>query len=279
MKKLPENTIREIIREHDWEDYSFSEKKALVSALFSEIAYYHIPKYECDKSGRSKFISCFAHESLIEHGHSFSIKNIVRSAEFELIFTIETEMAIIVAIKVDGVIFIATRGTKTLNDLWVDIKALPRNVRILGNDYCFHRGFYTLGDSLLREIIHKRTELDDYIFNGNPIYFVGHSLGGALSAIMRTISEAHNLFHSTHSYTFAMPKYCTNTVLKDFRSPHSVINPKDIVPRLPPFYSHCEPSLIIEPVKDVIPLPIISRFQQHSMEHYLQSIERIVNVV
>lgn len=258
----------------NWRDPAYSCGKAFVAASFAKIAYLHIPDMELDQAGRTKFIPCYEHERMRRLNRRYDVLEFLRRGDFGESFVIETELSVSVITRAYNLLLIATRGTKTLHDVWVDVKALRKTVAINGTSYSFHRGFLQLAKDLLEEI---EGPLVDYnLLHGDvPVYFVGHSLGGALSANMRLLAEQKQLTHG-QAYIFGTPKYCDRQVLEDFDAPKSVVNPRDVVPRVPPAFARYPISQTVNAYSDGFPLPLRRLLQNHAMEHYLAETEKLL---
>lgn len=69
-----------------------------------------------------------------------------------------------------------------------------------------------------------------------PIYVTGHSLGGAMSAILHSEFALINKPKSivTHScYTFGMPRYGNKQAIESLENPFHIFSRNDVVPTVP----------------------------------------------
>ncbi len=132
---------------------------------------------------------------------------------------------------------IACRGTEP--NEWNDIKADANATTVLAETAGkVHRGFKTEVDDLWPMV---ETALLD---NSHPLYFCGHSLGGAMATICAgRCYLSHIGSNPMELFTYGSPrvgnkKYVSHVKLKHFR----FVNNNDIVTRVPPplfGYRHC----------------------------------------
>jgi hypothetical protein len=104
----------------------------------------------------------------------------------------------------------------------------------------FHKGFYRAIQSCIDDI---HSNLIDRFGTENTIYITGHSLGGALAAILHSLWNQTNKipypFQKPHldacaCYTFGMPRYGNTLVVSELANPFHIYNESDIVPTVPP---------------------------------------------
>ena len=240
------------INDLDWEDDSFKKEKAYVCALFSECAYWHIPEYELEDTKRINVIPCEAYKLRFVERESFELIDLLRKSDFGEVYVIERRYTITVMIKMNRVVFIAIRGTKYLYDWVINMKTQKYTFDYFDN-ILFHYGFYRAISSCFLAISDKLKALFSseapISINKNPmpIYVTGHSLGGAMAAIMhavwflplfremtqeKTIMERRMRTHSC--YTFGMPRYGNLNAVSRLRNPYHIYHDKDIVPTVPP---------------------------------------------
>lgn len=113
------------------------------------------------------------------------------------------------------------RGTDELKD-WainmnVPLKKIGRGAKVHGG---FKRALYQIWKEILLELEQLRS----------PVYYTGHSLGGALATIAAFKRPPHQL------YTFGAPRVGNQAFLDNFGSIkfYRVVNHMDIVPAMPP---------------------------------------------
>jgi hypothetical protein len=246
----------------DWSDEGFSYDKAYVCSVFSAWAYAAINAKE-KKAAVSKRIRVFKpsyiYDELILDKKKFDFQafmakqNLERRegeeqrAGVELLNIYRTEFVVIVTFKLKGMIFIAIRGTDDFQDKLVDLNALkilPWNWHF--RSYGYHPGFYHAIRKypiILHRLLHK------WSVSNALIYVTGHSLGGALSAILFEIWNGRHpsflprcLYKIHSAYTFGMPRYANRNTMRMVEwlyhpprsHPYHVLNPWDIIPRSPP---------------------------------------------
>ena len=116
---------------------------------------------------------------------------------------IEAGNHVAITMAVDGVVFAAFRGTKSVEDMLSDAKILPRRTK-WGN---MHTGFWEGVDGL-----YSTTEWQEVLASLNEVVpqpllvFTGHSLGGALAAIAAARLAWEKGLLVTALYTFGQPK-------------------------------------------------------------------------
>lgn len=228
----------------DWSKKDFSLDKAYVCSLFSYLAYLRVADFELADANRVNVIPCYAYQNIVRTGQIFDFDGFLRSGDFGEFFVIIRRYVIIIGIRTPNVIFVSMRGTKYLYDWLVNINSSKYRHDGDGGVSSFHRGFFRAIVPCFEPI---SIELDKYLSkNPIPIYVTGHSLGGAIAAIMHalwgmTISSryvqegiVHNLLRAHSCFTYGMPRYGDFNVIAKYRSPYHLYNEKDIVPTVPP---------------------------------------------
>ena len=188
----------------------------------------------------------------------------------------------------------AFRGTDELND-WLDNINAFSTSELFGK---FHRGFWKSTEDVWEQTDSKCRELQSQ--KKRPIFFTGHSLGGA----MATIAAARYIHEDkpfTSVYTFGQPRVMSRKTAQIFNSEcrsrfHRFHNNNDIVTRVPARlmgYSHVGSYLYISEEKEIHPevgfwFKFLDYFdgafsaakesgidgvEDHKMEHYLAAIK------
>lgn len=132
---------------------------------------------------------------------------------------------------------IVCRGTEAdeWNDIQADVNALTALAETVGK---VHRGFKKEVDDLWPFI---ETALQE---NSKPLWFSGHSLGGAMATICAgRCLLSHIKSEPKGLYTFGSPRVGDKRYVNYTNVPHyRWVNNNDIVARVPPFwfgYRHC----------------------------------------
>ena len=244
--------------ETDWSSCIFSWPKAYLSSLISLATYHHIPEYEVRDANRLNIVPCSGYGSIvqavqfIEASQVYQISNLEGSS-FKFQF-IEREMVVALVASTPKAIFIALRGTEkqfhyflfpgiTMLKDWVTNLQAGRIHYPNRRQDLFHKGFYQAVESIYDEVLQMVSVMPKL-----PIYITGHSLGGAMAAILYArwldeISSAkaydkfnykNDLINPLVCYAFGMPRYGNTTTIKDLANPYHIYNEKDGVPTLPP---------------------------------------------
>ena len=236
----PTELLLQKIYELDWKNCEFSLEKAYVCALFSELAYKRLADFELDDAKRANLIPCAAHRKIAAGTEKFDFDAVFARAEIGPYFAVIRRYSIIIGVRAPNVIFVSMRGTSNLYDLLVDIDARDLMHSDGGDFGSFHSGFYQAVEECRRPVIRKLAEFlkrDDL-----PVYVTGHSLGGAMAAIVYaiwkdglTITENTQKPLNIHSaYAFGMPRYGDENAVKRFRLAYHLLNMEDPIPNLPP---------------------------------------------
>ncbi len=246
VQELPIREALQHINSIDWRKSGFEIEKAFVCALFSELTYYRIPDFELKQADRVNVVPCFAYQQAIRDGRRLDFDEIMRSLEFGEFFVVIRRYAIVVGVRTPSMIIVAIRGTKYLYDWLANLRATRFSHESGAGKVHFHMGFFRAISACLEPV---SLELQTFI-RGNteqvPIYVTGHSLGGAMAAIMHAIwgmtvsSEfvqeglVRNRLTTHAGYTFGMPRYGDARAVTALREPYHVYNELDIVPTVPP---------------------------------------------
>ncbi len=232
----PLQQVRAIVDREDWTDPQFSRSKAYVCAIFSELAYWYIPVFELEHHDRVKVIPSSAYQELWPRlAADDFFTRMLRENDFAPT-VLDRRLAVVVIVPTNRVIFVAIRGTVNAYDWMVNAQAWKRVGYHRGVGH-FHRGFYGAVESVREELYAELSKHDATV----PVYVTGHSLGGAMAAIIHAIScecrcgIVHVGVHETHSsYTYGMPRYADRKAVTECRGPYHVLKADDVVPRVPP---------------------------------------------
>jgi len=299
--QLPLRDIWPHINRIDWRATGFDIKKAYVCALFSELTYYRIPDFELSNADRINVVPCLAYQSTVRERQTIDFEQILESADFGQFFVVVRRYAIVVGVRTPNMIMVAVRGTKYLYDWLINLRSTRYLHEGAGGASCFHKGFFRAISACLEPV---SLELRKYIQSNPeplPLYVTGHSLGGAMAAIMHAIwgmtvsaefvqeGIVHNRLRTYASYTFGMPRYGDMRAVTNYRQPYHLYNEFDVVPTVPPKwlgFENCSNEFMLDgssleniPRRESVNFAFwVSRLlsgkgvQQHSMELYRERI-------
>lgn len=246
MQEIPIRDAWQHINLIDWHKPDFQINKAYVCALFSELAYYRIAQFEFNDARRVSVIPCLAYQRNIREGRTFDFDEALRSLDFGEYFVVIRRYAIIVGVRTRKVIFVAIRGTKYLYDWFTNLCAARYSHGSVGETVYFHMGFFRAMYACLGPVTRELGHFIDTSEESIPIYVTGHSLGGAMAAIMHAIWHGRfsgqsvsagipaRIVRTEAAYTFGMPRYGDLKAITTLREPYHVYNEMDIVPTVPP---------------------------------------------
>lgn len=230
----------------DWADDQFSWNKAYVAAVFAALAYEELPQFELKKSKRAKIIPCDSYQAHVSRWettqHRASVQELDTNARIEVI--VRNRLVITVS-RLPKVIFVSLRGTTlSFSDFKADLDF--RKVRYqsgFGESVRLHRGFFDAVLECFDEVVERlrATNKDPSV----PVYITGHSLGGAMAAILHArLDETdfhpfrhrprHRISPATSCYTFGMPRYGDTSAKAVLPQPYHTYNELDAIPTLPP---------------------------------------------
>jgi hypothetical protein len=284
----------------DWSNPLFTWEKAYIASVFSLAAYHHIPKFEIQNTERAKLIPCEEYQAIFASSSFGAAQRFLQTQDAANFFIIEREKVVVVIIKISTVLFVSLRGTQSLYDLKSDFDF--RKVRVPPDKHsliAFHRGFFEAVASCLREVMSCVAER---LGTDTPLYITGHSLGGAMAAILNAQLYEGPSWSSSHywwrrhllprsCYAFGMPRYGNRYAVSHLANPFHVFNQRDGVPTVPPRLSGFADSLdeycltancnLLRPyIKGSGFLRLSGRHSQilgaseHKMERYIERVER-----
>ncbi|HJV85980.1 MAG TPA: lipase family protein [Noviherbaspirillum sp.] len=279
-------TIRATIRKvpaHAWAEHAFSRDKALVSALFSRLAYAHIPQYELDSSKGVKIVPSELYQLVFAERITLDMRALLTASDLGGrvdVFIASNRGAVAIGVKTDLFIVVAIRGTRLLylSDWVIDFRA--RMIHPYGGEKAhlgFHSGFFHTIQSLRWDIIQSLRSWPE----GMPVIVTGHSLGGAMAAILYGMEEFRGYWPPStgpQCYTFGMPRYgnALATCMQPY--PFHTYHLKDPVPRLPPALlgfaaadqlEYCVDEKLVPGCAPRRPLLLKARLGEHRIEAYI----------
>lgn len=258
LKLKIETTLNEV----DFSSKNISWKMAYICSLVCHATYSHIPEFEVEEANRLNIIvPCEEYRNICKSQMYLEAMRVYQDPELEgrsYSFTpIFREMLIALVVQTPIAIFVGIRGTEnkfrafafpqktTIEDWLVNLEASMIQYPCRRKDLV-HRGFYNAVSTIYDEIIKIVSSLPRL-----PIYITGHSLGGAMAAILNAkwlndISQAkkeyfydQQMVEPVSCYVFGMPRYGNSDFIKNFSSPFHVYNQQDGVPTVPPRLFGC----------------------------------------
>lgn len=260
----------------NWSNPAYDVKKAYVMSLFAALAYEFLFDFEINDLERIKVVPSFWFQQRAEQGLTVNSELLRKRLGLEVVDFLEGEFAHYFIFWLRDVIVIAVRGTVPtyLADLLADVKIMSQRECLNGStNGSFHRGFFSevvKNISALNKKVEKFGVFEKPRKNGVKVYIAGHSLGGAVGAILHGFWSRNNeiemiewnricdrfaareddyLSHS--SYVFGTPRICDSKTLDVFRGSFCCRNRADPFPKTPPETSgYCDLPVVqwLEPV-------------------------------
>jgi len=150
----------------------FDPIKNGASAIVAHLAYCAIGADEREHRIRAKVVPCRVYQELVR-GADFDFAAMLRRADFISVEVVRTRFFVAIIIPVRNMLLIGVRGTQFAYDWVINLKIARVRDR-LGEH--FHAGFMREAERLADELFPRIV--------GQPVYFAGHSLGGAVAAVM-----------------------------------------------------------------------------------------------
>jgi Lipase (class 3) len=211
----------------DWADDTQNWKKAYLFACLSELVYLRMSKYELRGKDRYKVIPSAALQFLLESDMELDLGQVMtEAADVRAVFT-DSESLVIGIFDFNRFIAVAVRGTMTrlnkiLGDLTVDLDAKRHWI----DQRAYHVGFYDDAKGALGDLI------DAVGSESKPVYFTGHSMGGAISGLLPSIWREGTALRLMTPYTFASPRFGNEFVAETYRN-YAYVRAADPVPHVP----------------------------------------------
>lgn len=229
MNKIQQNPMNEKLyiysNKVNWKDNDFSIEKAYILSKISKFIYLYKRKSPKD---RVNFYDLNTLDTEIPE-NLLEFQKLLSSNEILLLFVLETPFGVTIGILYCNVIIVASRGTKYWKDWCINLNILK--TKTIFDGVKFHKGFNRIADISIYKIWEKLAKRNE------PIYFTGHSLGAAVSAILFINFKYRFLKYISNSqiisaYTFGMPRFSNNNLFP-LENIHHFYNDLDIVPKIP----------------------------------------------
>jgi hypothetical protein len=211
----------------NWADDMQNWKKAYLFACLSELVYLRMSKFELRGKHRYKVIPSAALRFLLESDMNIDLSQaMIDAADVRAAFT-DSESLLIAIFDFNRFIAVAVRGTMTrlnkiLSDLTVDLDAKQYWIE----SRAYHVGFYDDAKGALGDLV---TAVGA---QGKPVYFTGHSMGGAISGLLPSIWPKEEPLRLMTPYTFASPRFGNEFVAETYKN-YAYVRAADPVPHVP----------------------------------------------
>jgi lipase (class 3) len=194
------------------------------SAIVAHLAYCAIGADEKEHRIRAKVVPCRVYQELLR-GADFDFIDFMRSSDFVGVEVVRTKFFVAIILPVREMLLIGVRGTQFAYDWMIKLK-IARGKDRLGEH--FHVGFLREAERLADELFSRIRSRQAIATKTLAVYFAGHSLGGAVAAVMAnwTVVEA--------CYMFGAPRITNSKLGKWQWPPFATRRYLDIVPHCPP---------------------------------------------
>lgn len=217
----PFGPLNDIAATQDWTVDRHSPVRAYFMACLSELTYLAIDHRELDRKGRYKLVPSEAFQQLAMHRIFLPPQRPLDAPEPVVLNHGATTSTIHVHASLTVV---AIRGTSAASDWLTNFNAPLVSVggAAVGRA---HRGFLEEARTALPLLL-------DHVPRDRPVYFTGHSLGGAVAALCKLLWPA-SAAPTRRPYLFASPRYGDEAARKRVGA-FAYVKRNDIVPLVPP---------------------------------------------
>ncbi|MEA3001086.1 MAG: hypothetical protein QOK17_2919 [Sphingomonadales bacterium] len=243
-------------------------------ACFSQIAY--VPTaHEAANRRRTKVVPSSLFEEMSAAGRAADVAALIRQAFRDagetLVRRVATANSVTTLTRLAGVVVIASRGTRLFHsflrpsrDLLIDLDALP--VAWGSPDTRYHFGFL---EEACASIPAVRSAYEE-IGKGLPIFFTGHSLGGALSTVTDRLWGEAWPADERSTIVFGCPRF--GNARAAGRLPcRALVRPWDPVPGVPVGFGYADPIMVFR-LPAPAPRAWVRLWRNHSMEGYRRAV-------
>ena len=204
----------------NWGDDKRCPSKAYIFACLSELAYSSMGRCELRDNDRYRVIPSLLLQDLIKDDFKIHMDRVLGRLEIAAT-VLDTGAFIMIIFEFTQFTVIAIRGTTwRLSDWITDLDV--RKVELNGLGY--HGGFYGDAEIALPQLVTK-VPADEH-----PVYFTGHSLGGALAGLLPQLWKGPG--HVMTPYTFGSPRFGNRAVAENGKV-YAYVRALDPVPHLP----------------------------------------------
>ena len=210
--------FRQILIKPTWGDNTREPAKAFALSCFAQLSYMRLSRYDVEASDRYDFIPSEHLDDLISTRQGVRLEQVFAEADLPLLVVERPFFTYLATYRSDFAI-IAVRGTAKASEWLTNL-----NAQAIGDaEPDYHPGF-------LREawdgMIELRAKLGSALDRPH-LYFTGHSLGGAIAALLAPRMNGHT------AYVFGSPRF-GNARAVAAAEPYAYVRPDDLVPHLPP---------------------------------------------
>ncbi|MEA2861909.1 MAG: hypothetical protein QOC72_3948 [Methylobacteriaceae bacterium] len=199
-------------------------------SIVANLAYCAIGAEERERRIRAKLVPCQLYERLLL-GESFDfVQRMSEGLDFAGTTVVRTKFFVAIIVPAGEMIIVGIRGTQFAYDWLLNLQATKR---VGQNEVHYHSGFYKEADKLWELLrIDLQRRFGTWRRAGRPnLYFTGHSLGGAIAAILNQQTEFPP---AIGCYTFGAPRICAQQDANSVRQPFAMRRDLDVVPHCPP---------------------------------------------
>lgn len=197
--------------------------RAYIFACLSELVYLRLGKYELKDRDRYRLFPSDLLEKFVAADMAADVDTSIRGATDIPVTSTDTGNFVFLTFNLPCYTVIAVRGTSPyLNDWAIDLD--ERRIKV-NRSLGYHSGFY--GESKTAVPLLLKTILS----STNPLFFTGHSLGGAVASILPQIWTGPQPLMIP--YAFASPRFGNEAVANKYKV-YAYVRGLDPVPHLPP---------------------------------------------
>lgn len=208
-------------------------------ALFSQVAYAPT-RFEAGNARKTSVVPSLFFRRQAARGRSVDIANLMRRAlpeEETVVVRVTTGNSVTTLTRLRHAVIIASRGTALFHEMMHPFRdaAIDLNAWHIGYGPAGCRYHFGFLEEACASLPHIRAAYETVCggMHGLPIYFTGHSLGGALSAITDRLWEEAWPSERRTAIVFGCPRFGNQDAV-DLRALRSLERKGDPVPKLPP---------------------------------------------